>query len=195
MTDESHNLRDPATRSDARKVPAVEDNAATIRTTPVQVDPNALPDQASHYVAPRPVARASEHKTIDMVPVRLAPHINPRHAPTQRVSVVPRRRGGSTLLLSGAAAALVLLLIALGGMRWKARAAVPASSARVLASSWAPEGPAPAVAAIRAPEPVVSAAPISRPEPKPRSGARPTKSEAPASAPAPSVKGREVWLE
>src|SRR5262245_3963397 len=83
MSDESYNVRHPAT-APAAEEPA-DERVPTIRTTPVDADPDALPDQASQYVAPQAAPKMSEHKTIDMVPVRLAPEVDPRRAMTRRI--------------------------------------------------------------------------------------------------------------
>ncbi len=203
MTDESQNPRNPAIRLSAglpeggpqtRPSPK-EDQTPTIRTIPVELAPESLPDQGVQYAAPQPTPRMSEHKTIDMAPVRLAPEINPRNALTRRLAVVPVQRTGQGLLLGGVVAALVLAVLVLGVMRVLGPAASSGTTAATL-----PQEPA-LTAAAAITEPVVSAAALStppaQPETAPSAPTAPALKPAPLAAPKPTGtgKGREVWLE
>lgn len=49
---------------------------------PVLAEVEAVPDFASEYVPPQPLPEVSQHKTFELRPVRLAPEIHPRTAPT-----------------------------------------------------------------------------------------------------------------
>jgi hypothetical protein len=191
MTDESYNPRKPPTWP-----AAMEDKSPTIRTTPVGLEPDFLPDQAASYVAPQPLPRMSEHKTIDMVPVRLAPEINPRNALTQRLSPVPVRSQSPGLLLSGMAAALVLVALILGTLRLlgpaSTSAPLPDAAAKQPAPPPLPKEPAlTAAAAIQEPL-IVQTAQAAESKKVLPTHSTPRK-VAPSAAPAP--KGREVWLE
>jgi hypothetical protein len=89
-----------------------DDRDPTVRTPTIDADVDALPDQAILYEAPRRLPAVSEHKTLDMVPVRLAPDVDPRRARTQRLSspgVVESRR---FWLLAGVLTASVLVVAA-----------------------------------------------------------------------------------
>jgi hypothetical protein len=91
---------------------ANDDHDPTVRTPTIDADVDALPDQAILYEAPRRLPAISEHKTLDMVPVRLAPDVDPRRARTQRLSspgVVESRR---FWLLAGVLTASVLVVAA-----------------------------------------------------------------------------------
>jgi hypothetical protein len=209
MTDDSHNLRHPATRPARGSAPS-HDQATTIRTTPVDLEADALPDQASQYVAPQPVPRVSEHKTLDMVPVRLAPEVNPRHALTQRLSPVPpqRQRRGLWLALLLAAAVLVIGVLALRRSSAPPSPAAGAASAvvppLVTATAPLPEEPAlPAAATLSVPaivseqsKPVVQSSPTEARKTPLTPAVEPARA-APSAAPVqPSKpKGRDLWLE
>lgn len=105
---------------------ANDDRDPTVRTPRVDADVDALPDQAILYEAPRRLPAVSEHKTLDMVPVRLAPDVDPRRARTQRLSspgVVETRR---FWLLAGVLTASVLVVAA--SLAWIGRSAREGSS-------------------------------------------------------------------
>lgn len=54
------------------------------------VDVDALPDHANVYVPPRELPQTSDHRTIQIKPVLLADHVDPRRAPTElRLPVLP----------------------------------------------------------------------------------------------------------
>lgn len=114
MTDESYK------RPKAPAPPG--DESPTLRTSPVRRDLAA--DHAAHYVEPQPLRPTSDHKTIDMVPVRLAPEVNPRNAATRRLASVPRPGWAPgwapTLALVLVAFVLVLVVVALGLQRFGA---------------------------------------------------------------------------
>ncbi len=96
-----------------------DDRDPTVRTPTIDADVDALPDQAILYEAPRRLPAVSEHKTLDMVPVRLAPDVDPRRARTQRLSspgVVESRR---FWLLGGVLTASVLIIA--GSLAWISR--------------------------------------------------------------------------
>lgn len=214
MTDESHNLRSPATRPGGQAQP-IEDGTPTIRTTPV--DRDSLPDQASQYIAPQPAPRVSEHKTIDMVPVRLAPDVDPRNARTQRLSPVPVPRTNPRLWWGAAGGILVLIAVFAGTSRVVGRSSgSPSGSASpaqlqpltpVLPAALPPSliESVPAAAVVRGPE--LPAAPdASAREGRPPASAAetadvPARARAPlkAATGAPPAKaprsGREIWLE
>lgn len=78
-------------------------NAAdTIPEVPVTaLSSDTLPDQAGVYVPPRPLAPLSDHRTIEINPVLLAAHVDPRRAPTELRLVAPPRRGPHLLRLIG----------------------------------------------------------------------------------------------
>lgn len=214
MTDESHNLRSPATRPGGQAQP-LEDGTPTIRTTPV--DRDSLPDQASQYIAPQPVPRISEHKTIDMVPVRLAPEVDPRNALTQRLSPVPVPRTKQRLWWGAAGGILVLVAVIAGTSRVVGRSnGSPSGSASAAPlQALTPILPAavppsliesvPAAAAVRGQELLAAPAASAREEDPPAPAAR--TADVPGRAPAPPKaatgapptnsrpKGREIWLE
>ncbi|HVJ18576.1 MAG TPA: hypothetical protein VM686_24315 [Polyangiaceae bacterium] len=190
MTDDSHNLRRPATSPSGRRL-LPDDQSPTIRTTPVDVDLDALPDQAAQYVAPTPVPRISEHKTIDMVPVRLAPEINPRNALTQRLTPLPPQQRAKGMLLGAGLAVFLLGAVVLGALLLG-----QASSATVPAGSSA-QGPAPL--AVPSDMPLPAAAVIREPTAITPQTDEPVKPAKAAQSAGPTQKaqskGREVWLE
>lgn len=97
----------------------LDDRDPTVRTPTIDTEVDALPDQAVLYEAPRRLPAVSEHKTLDMVPVRLAPDVDPRRARTQRLSspgVVEKRR---FWLLAGVLTASVLVVAA--SLAWMSR--------------------------------------------------------------------------
>jgi hypothetical protein len=205
MTDDSHNPRSPAPGVRPSRPAVDDDQSPTIRTTPVGLEP-ALPDQAAHYVAPQPVPKVSEHKTIDMVPVRLAPEINPRHALTRRLTPLPTQRKTPALVLRAVVAALVLATLIVGTVRLLERvstSALPIETSVGALPSPAPaiEAPVPAAAAIEPPSMAVpgpeQAASAAAAQKLGSAPASPTLKAAPSADSAPKLmpKKREVWLE
>ncbi len=63
----------PQPHSSRDVVATIDDREPTVRTPTIDTEVDALPDQAILYEAPRRLPAVSEHKTLDMVPVRLAP--------------------------------------------------------------------------------------------------------------------------
>jgi hypothetical protein len=58
--------------------------------TPGGPPSEALPDHANVYVPPRELPQTSDHRTIQIKPVLLADHVDPRRAPTElRLPVLP----------------------------------------------------------------------------------------------------------
>lgn len=100
------------------------------------VSTDTVPEQAGVYVPPRPLASASDHRTIEIAPVRLALDIDPRRAPTElRLAAPPppRRTWPLFFVLSA------LLLLAVGGFFAARLAVAPAPRA----SPAPPPAPAP----------------------------------------------------
>jgi len=144
MPNESHKPKEVTLRSS----PAPHAGAGT-DTVPdlalparLGVSTDTVPEQAGIYVPPRPLASPSDHRTIEIAPVRLARDIDPRRAPTELrlLSVPPRKQGWPLVLVLSA-----LLLIAVGGF-FAARFAVAPSEPSV---DVAPVAPAPGVAPAR----------------------------------------------
>jgi hypothetical protein len=217
MPKESHKQKEVTLRSglDPRQGPGtdtVPDLGLPLR---LGVSTDTLPEQAGVYVPPRPLASASDHRTIEIQPVRLAQDIDPRRAPTElRLAAPPPRKQARPLFWVLTA----LLAIAVGGF-FVARLVVSPPDA----PSAAP-GPVPSPVAAPAPQPapaptsgsIIVGAPISQepaeePGPGPEAepalvpvtpaelGARP-KAAAPAPSPRDSAgaqkkKPREPWLE
>jgi hypothetical protein len=173
------------------------------------VSTDTLPEQAGVYVPPRPLASASDHRTIEIAPVRLAREIDPRRAPTElRLAVPPVRKQGWPLV----AVLSALLLLAVGGF-FAARFVVapstpeepraPTPSAPVVAP--APPAPVPTAPPVRvtplapvplATEPEPDLVPVTPDDlvaqPKPAVPRAPAPRE---SAGAPKKKVRDPWLE
>lgn len=60
------------------------------------------PDYASEYVPPRELPKPVEHKTIENIPVRIAPEADPRRAQTQKaMRVLEREEAQRHLMLMG----------------------------------------------------------------------------------------------
>lgn len=60
------------------------------------------PDHASEYVPPRELPKPVEHKTIENIPVRIAPEADPRRAQTQKaMRVLEREEAQRHLMLMG----------------------------------------------------------------------------------------------
>jgi hypothetical protein len=58
--------------------------------SPGAVPTEELPDHANVYVPPRELPQTSDHRTIQIKPVLLADHVDPRRAPTElRLPVLP----------------------------------------------------------------------------------------------------------
>ncbi|HEY3496447.1 MAG TPA: hypothetical protein VGK73_17230 [Polyangiaceae bacterium] len=80
---------------------------------PSHVIRDTVPEQAGVYVAPRPLAPSSDHRTIQIKPVLLASHVDPRRAPTElRLSAPPPPQPRPQRI--GWLIPLALLAIALG---------------------------------------------------------------------------------
>jgi hypothetical protein len=97
----------------------IDDRDPTVRTPTIDTEVDALPDQAVLYEAPRRLPAVSEHKTLDMVPVRLAPDVDPRRARTQRLSSPGTVDSGRFWLLAGVLTASVLVVAA--SLAWMSR--------------------------------------------------------------------------
>jgi hypothetical protein len=173
---------------------------------------DTMPEQAGVYVPPRPLASVSDHRTIEIAPVRLAQEIDPRRAPTAiRLSpAIPRKPRRPLLLVLS-----LLLVVAIVGF-FAARLVVtsPASPAPSALPAVAPRpapppvrAPAPPAIPVTTPESVATgASPVPEPEPEvvpvtpselvPRSKASPPPAPVPrASSDTPKKKVREPWLE
>jgi hypothetical protein len=209
MPNESHKHKDVTLRSS----PGPEKNGAGTDTVPdlalparLGVSTDTLPEQAGVYVPPRPVASVSDHRTIEISPVRLAREIDPRRAPTElRLSAPPPRKQSRPILLVLTA----LLLIAVGGF-FAARFAVAPSAP--LPATPVSEASPPLVPTVAPPpeptaEPVATTPPRVQAAPEPQLvpvtpadlGIRPKGTPAAAPAPResaePKRKAREPWLE
>lgn len=83
---------------------------------PAGVPTDALPDHANVYVPPRELPQTSDHRTIQIKPVLLADHVDPRRAPTElRLPVVPlepMRKEPATWLLASSVAVVAIGSIA-----------------------------------------------------------------------------------
>jgi hypothetical protein len=178
-------------------VATIDDREPTVRTPTIDTEVDALPDQAILYEAPRRLPAVSEHKTLDMVPVRLAPDVDPRRARTQRLSspgVVETRR---FWLLAGVLTASVLVVAAL--LAWISRsnrAEIPRS---VDATSTPPAGVAHQIEFVdMAGDESHSGSPSI-----PSAAASPRRVKTPKAKPAPSASSppleaarkEKVWLE
>jgi hypothetical protein len=130
MSNESKHSRDPDTIRDLPK--------------PKQQLRDTVPEQVGVYVGPRPLAPTSDHRTIQIKPVLLASHLDPRRAPTElRLSVPPPLKRPS----HGWLIPLGLVAIAAGALlasRWNVEK--PSTSTQV------PAEPASAAAAAPAPD-------------------------------------------
>jgi len=84
--------------------------------TPGGVASEVLPDHANVYVPPRPLAQSSDHRTIQIKPVLLADHVDPRRAQTElRMSappLQPLRKDPAPWLLASSVAVVALGSIA-----------------------------------------------------------------------------------
>jgi hypothetical protein len=141
----------------------------------------------------------SEHKTLDMVPVRLAPDVDPRRARTQRLSspgVVETRR---FWLLAGVLTASVLLVaasltwIGRGHREGPTRASVAPSSAAVGVANQIEFVEMPGEEAQPGAPPVSSGTSASSPRRVKTSKAKPAPSAASSSQDA--ARKEKVWLE
>jgi hypothetical protein len=75
--------------SNASKNPRESDTVRDL-PKPRHVLRDTVPEQAGVYVGPRPLAPTSDHRTIQIKPVVLASHVDPRRAPTElRLSAPP----------------------------------------------------------------------------------------------------------
>jgi hypothetical protein len=206
MPNESHKPKEVTLRSSAPHEGAGTDTVPDL-TLPVRlgVSTDTVPEQAGVYVPPRPLASPSDHRTIEIAPVRLARDIDPRRAPTElRLLTAPAPKQGWPLVLVLSA----LLLIAVGGF-FAARFAVAPSEPPV---DVAPVAPTPTVVPPPAPPPpsakavIVTPGPVAaetEPELVPVTPAElGTRPKAPPPHPAsresaepPKKKVREPWLE
>jgi hypothetical protein len=89
---------------------------------------DTLPEQAGIYVPPRPLASISDHRTIEVEPVRLAREIDPRRAPTE-LRLTPPVRGRSWPWAFAAVLLAALLALYVFSFRDGARPAPLASPA------------------------------------------------------------------
>lgn len=84
--------------------------------SPAGVPTDTLPDHANVYVPPRELPQTSDHRTIQIKPVLLADHVDPRRAATElRLPVVPlepMRKEPATWLLASSVAVVALGSIA-----------------------------------------------------------------------------------
>lgn len=172
------------------------------------VSTDTLPEQAGVYVPPRPLASASDHRTIEIAPVRLAREIDPRRAPTElRLSPPPPPKQARSLVLVLSA----LLIVAVGGF-FAARYAVTPSEPLVVS----PPMPVP-TSVVQVPPvartaesavvvPALPAAPTAAPQAEPElvpvtpaeldAASKPAPARPPPRDSAePKKKVREPWLE
>src|SRR5688572_7557812 len=211
MPNESHKPKEITLRSSPAPAPreglgtdTVPDLALPAR---LGVSTDTLPEQAGVYVPPRPLTSASDHRTIEIAPVRLAQDIDPRRALTElRLTAPPQRAQARPLLLVLSA----LLLLAVGGFFAARFVMGPPDAPTVLPSPspTPPLRPLPPPATVTTQGSVSVGAPLpTEPETEPplvpvtpaELGTRPKAPPAPApprdSAEAPKKKVREPWLE
>lgn len=169
----------------------------TVRDLPKASAPpirDTVPEQAGVYHAPRPLAPTSDHRTIQIQRVLLAPGLDPRRAPTElRLSAPPpppRGRGVWLLLPLGL---LAVTLGAVAAMSWPTEpVSAPESTPAHAPKSEQPElgnqEPVPATAGpVRAPAQATAA-------PEVEFKALPVAPPAQQSA-LPRKKQRDPWLE
>jgi hypothetical protein len=207
MPKESHKQKEVTLRSglDPRQGPGTDTVPDLALPARLGVSTDTLPEQAGVYVPPRPLTSSSDHRTIEMAPVRLAQDIDPRRAPTElRLSApTPPAQAHSPLLVLTA-----LLLLAVGGFLAARFIMAPPDAPSVL------RAPAPPLPLVSTPPSATAQASVSvgaplptEPESDPRLvpvtpselGVRPK--APPVAAPprdsveAPRKKVREPWLE
>jgi hypothetical protein len=210
MPKESHTKKEVTLRSglDPRQGPGTDTVPDLGLPARLGVSTDTVPEQAGVYVPPRPLASTSDHRTIEIAPVRLARDIDPRRAPTElRLSAPPARKQRRPVLL----VLTMLLLMAVGGFfaaRFVVTSAVPS---RVMPTA-APSPvvlPAPPPPLATTAESVSVGAPLpSEPEVEPKLvpvtpaelGIRPKAPASPAPVPRTSAettkkKVREPWLD
>jgi hypothetical protein len=207
MPKESHKQKELTLRSGFEPRPSPGTDTVPDLGLPARlgVSTDTMPDQAGVYVPPRPLASVSDHRTIEIAPVRLAREIDPRRAPTElRISPAPPRKQRRPLLL----VLTVLLLVAVGGF-FAARLVVKSPGPKAMLPRPAPPPvavPAPAApAATTVGESMSTSAPAtSEPAVVPvtpadlglRSKAPPPSAPAPRASSDPAKKKvREPWLE
>jgi hypothetical protein len=151
---------------------------------------DTLPEQVGVYVAPRPLAPTSDHRTMQIKPVLIAPHLDPRRAPTELRMMAPpppRRRLRYLIPLALFAVALGAVLATqltgdLGrGSPPDAQEPTPVSEAKPANPAAAPP---PRAAGETANGRVTPAAPAGAQAPAP-----------PSASAAPRKKPRDPWLD
>lgn len=179
---------------------ALDDREPTVRTPTIDAEVDGLPDQAACYEAPRRLPAVSEHKTLDMVPVRLAPDVDPRRAPTQRLSSPSLAEPRRFWLLAGVLTGAVLVVAAsLAWMSRRDRAVAPRSAEPVATVNVASEVELLEPAPLELPPslPVASASAAVSPKrvkvSKPKASAAPSVSA--STAPQEAERKERVWLE
>jgi len=161
------------------------------------VPTDTVPDVVGLYVPPRPPPEVSRHRTLDLMPVRIAAAADPRRAPTERRLVAPDRpqRGSIPAWLVGG----VLIVFGFGVWALARTSSPPRES--VPAISVAP--PIPPIASAVAPPTEPTAAPLpssvsvaTAPDPSPAHAPSPAP-VAPKTArpPEPAKKRNQPWLE
>lgn len=209
MPNESHKHKEVTLRSglDPRQGPGTDTVPDLGLPARLGVSTDTVPEQAGVYVPPRPLASASDHRTIEIAPVRLARDIDPRRAPTAlRLPPPPpgRQRRPLLIVLGG------LLLLAVGGF-FAARfvvtsagpsAGLPPPAPSPVAAPTPPRPTATTTASISVGAPLLTereVEPVLVPVTPAELGTRPkTSSPVPApreSSDAPKKKVREPWLE
>jgi hypothetical protein len=155
---------------------------------------DTVPEQVGVYVGPRPLAPTAEHRTIQIKPVLLASHVDPRRAPTELrlyAPPKPRRRSPAWLVPLG------LVAIAIGAMlaaRWNGKA-IPAPERLTTSPAAAVEMPkTPDAPAEDAPARNVTSEAERTAAPEVAFTALPTAPPAVPAAPA-RKKKRDPWLE
>jgi hypothetical protein len=211
MPNESHKQKEATLRSglDPRQGPGTDTVPDLGLPARLGVSTDTMPEQAGVYVPPRPLASASDHRTIEIAPVRLARDIDPRRAPTAlRLSAPPPGKKGRPLLamLGG------LLLLAVGGFfaaRFVFTSAAPSAALPPSTLAPSPPVPPPPPSAAKTAGSVSVGAPLlterqAEPELVPVTpaelGMRPRRPSSPLPAPRessdpPKKKVREPWLE
>ena len=158
--------------------------------TPGGVPTDTLPDHANVYVPPRELPQTSDHRTIQIKPVLLADHVDPRRAATElRLPVVPleplRKEPAPWLLASSVlvvAVGSIAVAAWLGGWLPGVRAPGSADSGPASAPLKAEDIPSPPLEKPAPLEPPAAAGPI---ETAPAPAPPPTEAELNATAPEP----------
>jgi hypothetical protein len=113
MPKESHKQKEGTLRSAFEPRPGPGTDTVPDLGLPARLgaSTDTMPDQPGVYVPPRPVASVSDHRTIEIAPVRLARDIDPRRAPTAlRLPTVSSRKQRRPMLLVLTAMLLVAVV-------------------------------------------------------------------------------------